>query len=1061
MGDSLRGYREPIFFVSGFAGLIYESVWTQYLKLFLGHAAYAQTLVLAMFMGGMAIGSILTARYTAHIARPLFAYALVEASVGLLALLFHPVYIAATEGFYSLAFAGHWDGNGFMLGKWSLAAILILPQSILLGATFPLYASAATRALPTQEGRSIATLYFANSIGGAAGVLTAGFVLIAAFGLFGTVATAGLLNFAVAATVILLIRGAPAAATTARAETVPAASASVGSNKSASERNAGNRRARAEAQRNKAAAVRRRVTTSAHEAQENAAAAAKPSAAAVSAATSAASLGVAPQLAVRVLLAVSLLTGASSFIYEIGWIRMLSLVLGSATHSFELMLSAFVLGLALGGLWIRRRIDRAANPGVMLGVIQCAMGFAALATVPLHNASFDLFAWAMGVLPKTESGYALFNLIRYGIASLIMFPAAFFAGMTLPLATRLLYSTASQGERAIGMIYGSNTVGSIIGLLFAVHIGLPVLGLEYLVASGAVIDVLLGAVLLLVFGSPSRRRYAYAAVLLSLAASFAVAQSFNPQKLASGVFRTGKAYATGSVLEVAHGKTATITVERDGEFVAIKTNGKTDASANVLATGHFAPDQLTMTMAALVPLLIHNDPRQVANIGFGSGLTGDFILADPRIRHLDTIEIEPRMVDLARRFDPLNRSVYTDPRSSVRIDDAKSFFAANGQTYDVIVSEPSNPWVSGVAGLFSVEFYRQVSRYLNPDGLFAQWLQTYETHPDRIASVLKAMDEAFDDYMIVAIDEADILLVGKPHGKVTMPMNAFAKLSPAMKERLNRLDIHNQSDVTFRIVGNKALFHPWLTAQAVAANSDYVPYLDVNADRDRFFDRVWPDFIGVALSSYPIAELLGGRPPLPTPSALTITRQFGPEPLWLAARMVFESVFGNLQGPDIAPIPGNLPPDLANQGAFVIGECAHPPPGDDGLAAGRFGARILPYLSPPEGIGLVAAFHDAACLRIDPAAPASWPQLLRAVAARDGKAFGQIADDMLHAGAGATRARARYLLGMAMLGRIEAQQPERALALWSQYAKTALGGNPPDLEFNLLRARAAAAVKSQ
>src|SRR4051812_31993047 len=175
-----------LFAASGFAGLIYESIWTHYLKLFLGHAAYAQALVLAIFMGGMAIGAATMARYTTRIASPLRTYALVEAAIGVFALLFHPLFTHATQGFYDVAFEAHWGSTSFATIKWALAALLIVPQSVLLGATFPLFASAATRSAPAAEGRSVATLYFANSVGGALGVLVSGFVLVPGLGLPGT-----------------------------------------------------------------------------------------------------------------------------------------------------------------------------------------------------------------------------------------------------------------------------------------------------------------------------------------------------------------------------------------------------------------------------------------------------------------------------------------------------------------------------------------------------------------------------------------------------------------------------------------------------------------------------------------------------------------------------------------------------------------------------------------------------------------------------------------------------------------------------------------------------------
>src|SRR6185369_10292678 len=304
----------------------------------------------------------------------------------------------------------------------------------------------------------------------------------------------------------------------------------------------------------------------------------------------------------RLLVAVSLLTGASSFIYEIGWIRMLSLVLGSATHSFELMLCAFIVGLALGGLWVRNRIDTAANPGLFLAYVQLAMGAAAIATIPLYNASFDLTAWVVANVAKTDSGYTLFNLVRYGISSLVMFPAAFCAGMTLPLATRILHSNEAQGERAIGIIYSANTIGAILGLAFAVHVGLPAFGLEYLVASGALIDVGLGIVLLVVFAGRAKLRLGLATLAACVVGSVLVATTFNPQKLVSGVFRTGKASMPGTVLEIAHGRTATISVDQNEQTVYIRTNGKPDASALLGAASGYQMDEVTMALAAAIPM---------------------------------------------------------------------------------------------------------------------------------------------------------------------------------------------------------------------------------------------------------------------------------------------------------------------------------------------------------------------------------------------------------------------------------------------------------------------------
>ncbi|WP_088278896.1 spermidine synthase [Ideonella sp. A 288] len=975
-----------VFFASGFAGLIYESIWTHYLKLFLGHAAHAQTLVLAIFMGGMAIGAALAARRSAGIRHPLRAYAAIEAAIGMLAWAFHAVYTSSTEGFYAVAQAQQLQGGTFTALKWLLATLLILPQSVLLGATFPLFAAAATRADEAATGRSLATLYFANSLGGALGVLASGFVLVPHLGLPATMAVAGTLNLAIAAVVW---RGAGAVAAT-QGGAMPRARAPLG---------------RLE----------------------------------------------------LLLLLVSALTGASSFVYEVAWIRMLSLVLGSATHSFELMLSSFILGLALGGAWIRKRIDGAAHPGRMLGHIQIVMGCAALATVPLHSASFDLVAWAVQAAPKTDTGYALFNGLRYGIASLIMFPAAFCAGMTLPLVTRILFDRPGQGERAIGLVYGANTLGAICGLAFAVHIGMPVFGLEYLVASGAMVDVALGVLLLVVYGGRARFQLAGAALLGSAAATVAVASTFNPQKLASGVFRSGEARIAGQVLALAHGKTATVSVELNGATMVLRTNGKPDASAMVggmSATGGHSLDEVTMALIGTLPLMLHDSPRRVANIGFGAGITGDLILGDPRVERMDTVEIEPVMVEMARHFGALNRRNYDDPRSVVHIDDAKSFFASHGKTYDLIVSEPSNPWVSGVAGLFSVEFYRHVSRYLAEGGLFAQWLQVYETHPDRVVSVLKAVDQVFGDYLVVALDRSDILIVASPRGKVALQPDAFDRLSPAIRGQLRRIAVATPSDITYRVVGNRALLKPWLDAQPVPANSDFAPYLDSHADHDRFVGAQWHELPGLATSAYPLVEVLGARPPLATPSGLSINQHLGHEPPALAARQVADALLGPAPLAQVLPVPAGLPPDLAAQGRQVLAACADPPLGDRGFAAAGLALKVLPYLSVSEGGRVLDALAGAACLQPPAGAAAAWPQLLRQVAARDAAGFGATAEGLLAAGQGGTETRSRYLLGMAMLGHLGSGHAERARAVWDRFSGPLLGGKPPSLALDVLRARA-------
>ena len=758
-----------LFTVSGFAGLIYESIWTHYLKLFLGHAAYAQTLVLAIFMGGMALGSWLCARYGGRWRNLILAYAVIEGVIGLLAFVFHDVFAAGLDFAYEVLIPAIASPVSITVFKWLVSALLILPQSILLGMTFPLMSAGVIRRFPDVSGRIIATLYFSNSIGAAVGVLVSGFLLLDWFGLPGTLRTAGLLNVLVAVLAWYLQRQVPEPGLAPAGPQPAPASAEL--------------------------------------------------------------------LYLRLLLVVAVGTGVASFIYEIAWIRMLSLVMGSATHSFELMLSAFILGLALGGLWIRRRIQYLGNILQFLARVQGIMGVLALLTLLIYNQTFDVMHWLLQVVAKNDTGYLQFNLVSHALALLIMLPATVCAGMTLPLITYALLARG-VGEKAIGNVYAANTVGAIIGIFFAVHIGMPVLGLKGLLIFGAAIDVAI-AVLLLWYLQRSQSLAFPVRGAVIIAVSFTVISlvaDLDAYKMASGVYREGKLMQADEFEHAYHadGKTATVDVMRDNTNVfSIRTNGKSDASIYAGPEAIFSADEPTMVLAALAPMAYVDDVRNAAVIGFGSGLSTHALLAAGSIGSVDTVEIEQAMVTGARHFMFRVARAYDDPRSHVYIDDAKTFFSTYQKQYDIILSEPSNPWVSGVAGLFTTDFYRHVSRHLTPDGVFVQWLQLYETDLSLLASVVRALDTVFSDYVVLTPNDADMLLLARQTGKFAAP-GAGMFADPGVRAELAAVGIHNLRDFQLRIIGNRDTLSGLFYSYAVPANGDYYPYLDLHAVKARF-----------------------------------------------------------------------------------------------------------------------------------------------------------------------------------------------------------------------------------
>ena len=782
-----------IFTLSGFSGLIYESIWTHYLKLFLGHAAYAQSLVLAIFMGGMAVGSWLCSRWSGAWRNLFVAYALVEAVVGLLAMVFHQSFTTMIQLAYQSIIPYLGAGMGVHLFKWSLAALLILPQSILLGMTFPLMSAGFIRLFPEHPGRALAVLYFCNSLGAAIGILVSGFYLMTLIGLPGTIFLAGLINVTLAAVVWILFRQSHTVVTPPQTQT-PSSSEQL-----------------------------------------------------------------TPYL--RIILGVALATGLASFIYEIAWIRMLSLVLGSSTHAFELMLSAFIFGLALGGLWIRKRIHEIANPIRYLAYVQILMGILAIATLPLYNFTFNIIQIAVQVLLKVEVSYTIFNVISHAICFMIMLPATICAGITLPLMTWILLKH-KVGERSIGVVYAANTIGAIVGATVALHVLLPWLGLKNTIVVGATIDILAGLGLFLWLKRSENidvpklfSALATAVLLLAL-----IVVRFDVVKMASGVYRDGN-IMDGKLAIIGYhkdGKTATVDFIKDPlNTYYIKTNGKTDAAV-AAAEQPSSSDESTMVLLAVVPLAYKDNAKDIAVIGLGSGLTSSVLLAVPWVESVDTIEIEPAMVEAAQLFRPRVERVFSDKRSHIHIEDAKTFFSIHQKKYDLIISEPSNPWVSGVAGLFSDEFYLLVKNHIAPGGLLVQWIQLYELDITLTATIVNALQRHFEDYLIYAANGGDIIVLAKQTGQIGAA-NRATVMHAGLTQHLNRVEINSFEDFMLRKLGPKSLLQPLFHQITPQYNSDYFPVLDLNAARSRFLGRNSFDLINLKIDEFPVLDILTGQ----------------------------------------------------------------------------------------------------------------------------------------------------------------------------------------------------------
>jgi spermidine synthase len=768
--DFIRFTIYTLFTLSGFVALIYEGIWARYLKLFLGHSSYGQVLTLCIFMGGMGIGALLAARYTRVLKNPFLIYALVELLIGMGGFFYHDMYAFSTELFYDNI--GGTAVPMVELTKIAIAVAITGPMAVLLGSTFPLIGVAMIRISRDGGQSAFPLLYFTNSIGAALGILLASYVLIPQLGTEGALQLAALGNAIIALGFLLIGK------------------------KEQSELSQGEERF---------CTVEEPPLL--HDGDKQAA-----------------------LLSARLFLGLSLLTGFASFVYEVSWIRLLSLLLGASTHSFDIMVSAFVLGLACGGLAAKKLLQKTKHVVMLLAVAQLVMGAFALTSIYFYEVAFNTMEHSKEFLDKTEEGYLLFSLLKYGLSLFLMFPTTFIAGMTLPIITYYLMNVTRK-EKYVGAVYGFNTIGAILGAIIAGLILLPLLQLKMTIASGAFIDIGIG---LLLLGLYQRSHAPSSPVPLMTAAIVTVVMiipllfvSFNPKVIAAGYFRRTAFVMPDEQVTVRDGKTATISLHEVGNIKVIKTNGKTDAAVG----GTKGED--TQAALAFLPMSMIDQPYEAAIIGLGSGMTAHFMLGDPLLQNMDLIEIEQEMVNLARRMMPFNRRVYEDPRVNLVIDDARTYFSKSQKQYDVIVSEPSNPWVSGVSSLFSKEFYLHSKRYLKPHGILVQWMHLPEFNSQLMLTIVKALSTAFPHVKVYHSPyvENDVLLVASDEDFSADKYSRFYNSETISRDfRKMRKPAGYYSNRNY--VANISTFK--LLSDNIQANSDYVPLVDAGAERAFF-----------------------------------------------------------------------------------------------------------------------------------------------------------------------------------------------------------------------------------
>ncbi|MBI2402699.1 MAG: fused MFS/spermidine synthase [Gemmatimonadetes bacterium] len=510
----------------------------------------------------------------------------------------------------------------------------------------------------------------------------------------------------------------------------------------------------------------------------------------------------------RFALVIFALSGLLAMSYEVAWTRLLTLILGSSTYAFTVMVTTFVLGIGLGSALMARPADRLASPLVAFGALELAIGLTSFLGLHVAHRLPSAFIW---LFHWTGGGSSLFVAGQFLIAGLVMLLPAVCLGAVFPLIVRFLARDPSRLGATVGRAYAANTMGAVLGAFGGGFLLLPLLGIQGTILMGSAVNVLAGAVVLgwapgLVF----RRRVpwvgAAGAALLLMALE---APAWDRLVMSSGVYREApsllslyrspkdalRLLSNLDLLYYREGVTATVTVVQrpvleDRDHLALSVDGKVDAST--------AQDMATQILSAHLPLMLAPRLDRVLIVGWGSGVTVGSALLYP-VKELTALEIEAAVVEGSRRFDHVNHRPLGDPRLQLVVDDGRNYLLAAPDTYDVIISEPSNPWMSGPAKLFTREFFQLGAAHLTPDGVFCQWLQTYGLEPSHLRALIRTFQAVFPYVYTVQTADADLILLGS--------RNAFALdvgrlrrwfQDPAIARDLRRVGVATRGDLLAR-----------------------------------------------------------------------------------------------------------------------------------------------------------------------------------------------------------------------------------------------------------------------
>lgn len=482
------------------------------------------------------------------------------------------------------------------------------------------------------------------------------------------------------------------------------------------------------------------------------------------------------------ILPVMLLSGAVSFLYEVLWTRMLSYVLGGSIFAFATMVASFLLGIAAGSL-AASQLARAPRLAVM--------GFV-ISQIAIATCSSAIYLSLDAVMPE-RAGLAGNTLL----ALVVLLPATFFIGSTFPFAVRILTDDPAAAAAAAARVYAWNTMGAILGALLAGFLIIPELRFEGTIYVAVLANMSLALLVCLLV---ARAPYAWSAAVL--AAGVALAIVFRPEPPATLLHTSPlNVAATGQLRFYEVGRSASVVVlEQDGALM-LRTNGLPEA---LIETPGIAPKFSGEFWLSPLAVLARPGTQSMLVVGYGGGAVLDAV--PPSVRHIDVIELEPKVIDANRAIAPMRkRNPLLDPRVQIILNDARGALALTDKRYDAIVSQPSHPWTAGASHLYTREFMRQARGHLEDGGVFVQWMNISFLDESLLRALAATLLGVFEHVRVYRPDPSTLLFLASDASldveEIVTDSDTPLSLSPG---HYARFGIHCAEDVIVALVVDQA-----------------------------------------------------------------------------------------------------------------------------------------------------------------------------------------------------------------------------------------------------------------